>query len=259
MGLNFNGGKHINPYRMSNTHQGSKTQVVCVIKLCDWFKWWKWYVWNKVWNKVKYITWWHLIRQVQRGGPVKWCDLYESYNWWNSILLATLKNLFVCQWNHLTRPPSRKLCSQILTVSNEMQVHQLSSNEMQFNYVIPHISTLKYHSFTASTNHVNSKAYLTTLPLMQVDCHQKVICFCLYITWTSDECLDYPQTLLQKCINLWFYIPKIYFRNTLMCVRSTLHNVLLPVEWKFLGKRFAFLYVPLLHQFILFSRITHRM
>ena len=44
MGLNFNGGKHINPYRMSNTHQGSKTQVVCVIKLYDWFKWWKWYV-----------------------------------------------------------------------------------------------------------------------------------------------------------------------------------------------------------------------
>ena len=78
------------------------------------------------WNKVKYITWWHLIRQVQRGGPVQWCDLYESYNWWNSILLTTLKNLFVCQWNHLTRPPSRKLCSQISTVSNEMQVHQLS-------------------------------------------------------------------------------------------------------------------------------------
>ena len=133
------------------------------------------------------------------------------------------------------------------------------SNEMQFNYVIPHISTLKYHPFTASTNHVNSKANLTTLPLMQVDFHQEVICFCLYITWTSDECLDYPQTILQKCINLWFYIQKIYFRNTLMCVRSTLCNVLLPVEWKFHGKRFAFLYVPLLHQVISFSRITQKM
>ena len=128
---------------------------------------------------------------------------------------------------------------------------------MQFNYVIPHISTLKYHPFTASTNHVNSKANLTTLPLMQVDFHQEVICFCLYITWTSDECLDYPQTILQKCINLWFYIPKIYFRNTLMCVRSTLCNVLLPVEWKFLGKRFAFFVCsPITPSFLVFKNHT---
>ena len=133
------------------------------------------------------------------------------------------------------------------------------SKEMQFNYVIFHIITLKYHPFTTSAHHMNSKANLTTLPLMQLDFHQKVICFCLHITWTSDECLDYPQTILQKYINLWFYIPKIYFRNTLMCVRNTLCNVLLPVEWKFLGKRFAFLSVPLLHQFISFSRITQKM
>lgn len=34
------------------------------------------------WNKVnKYITWLHLIRQVQRGDPIKWCHSYESYNW----------------------------------------------------------------------------------------------------------------------------------------------------------------------------------
>lgn len=34
------------------------------------------------WNKVnKYITWLHLIRQVQRRDPIKWCHSYESYNW----------------------------------------------------------------------------------------------------------------------------------------------------------------------------------
>ena len=34
------------------------------------------------WNKVnKYITWLRLIRQVQRGDPVKLCQSYESYNW----------------------------------------------------------------------------------------------------------------------------------------------------------------------------------
>lgn len=43
-------------------------------------------------------------------------------------------------------PPSREHCSQIHSVSNEMQVHQ-----MQVNLVIPHITLLKYHPFTTST------------------------------------------------------------------------------------------------------------
>ena len=124
------------------------------------------------------------------------------------------------------------------TVSNEMQVHQLP-----FKWdAVKTCDTSCYH--TEISNHMNSKANLITLPLIQVETHT---------TWLSQLeqevheyiLLDYPQTILKKGINLWFKVPKIYFRNTLMCVRSTLCNVQLPVEWKFLGKRFGFLAFPL--------------
>ena len=95
---------------------------------------------------------------------------------------------------------------------------------------------------------MNSKANLITLPLIQVETHT---------TWLSQleqevSIIGLPSNYIKKKgINLWFKVPKIYFRNTLMCVRSTLCNVQLPVEWKFLGKRFGFLSFPLSHQFIL--------
>ena len=51
-----------------------------------------------------------------------------------------------------------------------------------------------------------------------------------------------PKNLSQEHIDVW---------------RSTLCNVQLPVEWKFLEKRFAILSVTLLRQFILFPCKSH--
>ena len=42
---------------------------------------------------------------------------------------------------------------------------------MQFHYVVPHIITLKYHPIATTTNRMNSKANLTSLPLAQLEKH----------------------------------------------------------------------------------------
>ena len=44
------------------------------------------------------------------------------------------------------------------------------------------IITMKYHPFTTSTNHTNSKADLTTLSLVQVETHNMT-----FTTWKSGE------------------------------------------------------------------------
>ena len=78
-----------------------------------------------------------------------------------------------------------------LSVTNKTRLHHLhglyksylltrpsqkfivSLNEMQVNYVIPHITLRKYYPFTTGTNRMNSKAYLTTLPLLHVNGYER--------------------------------------------------------------------------------------
>ena len=112
--------------------------------LSNWLKWWMWYVWVKESESFTTCTWWHLIRQVQRG----YCQVVQliqvNYNWWNiSISLSTLR-ICLCESYHLTRPPSQQLCSQISLSLMRCKFTNCHSNEMQFKHVIPHVITLKY-------------------------------------------------------------------------------------------------------------------
>ena len=91
---------------------------------------------------------------------------------------------------------------------------------------------------------MNSKAYLITLPLTYKLKHTQYDFHILQLKQVVSSGL--PSNYAIKFTNLWVKVPKIYSRNTLMCVRSTLCNVQLPVEWKFLGKRFGFWSIPLL-------------
>ena len=137
--------------------------MVRVVKLCSWLKWWMWYAWVKESEVFPTCTWRHLIRQVQRGGPVSGATHTSHYNWWNiSISLSTLR-ICLCESYHLTRPPSQQLCSQISLSLMRCKFTNCHSNEMQFKHVIPHVITLKI------SNHMNWKANLITLPLIQVE------------------------------------------------------------------------------------------
>ena len=113
-----------------------------------------------------------------------------------SQILSLIRCYFINSMTH--RAPSPELCSKILSVANEMWLHQLHdlyesyhltgtplenfahkfilSNEMrvhqmQVNFVISHIIQLKYHSFTTSTNHMNSRVNLIISPLVYVETH----------------------------------------------------------------------------------------
>lgn len=102
-------------------------------------------------------------------GPITALPTDCKCRWWNAISPVTRLVLDV--------PLEWPLWCKISPVEQLVRVVPLDKNfsskflKMQCHYLIPHIISLKHHPIATSINRMNSKANLTSLPLVQLETH----------------------------------------------------------------------------------------
>ena len=140
--------------------------MVRVVKLCSWFKWG---ICDMLeWKKVKYLQ--HILGGISldkyREGVLSVVQLIQVIQLVKyKHLIINAKNLFVRESLPLDKASLTTTLLTNFTVSNKMQVHQLP-----FKWdAVETCDTSCYH--TEISNHMNSKANLITLPLIQLTQH----------------------------------------------------------------------------------------